>query len=92
MQDVTKGLKKAELQSVVIVECIYAMEKFYEIPKNEIVDKLSRIINIKGIVNEEITLKRRKSWRKKSHTDDLMEKNAMPTTPARLPLKPPRAS
>ena len=72
MQDVTKGLKKAELQSVVVVECIYAMEKFYEIPKNEIVDKLSRMINIKGIENEEITLKRRKSWRKKSHTDDLM--------------------
>jgi predicted nucleic-acid-binding protein len=51
MQDVTKGLKKAELPSVVVVECIYVMEKFYEIPKNEIVDKLSRIINIKGIVN-----------------------------------------
>jgi predicted nucleic-acid-binding protein len=27
------------------------MEKFYEIPKTEIVDKLSRILNIKGIVN-----------------------------------------
>ena len=27
------------------------MEKFYEIPKNEIVDKLSRVLNIKGIVN-----------------------------------------
>ena len=26
------------------------MEKFYEIPKNEIVDKLSRILNIKGIL------------------------------------------
>ena len=51
MQDVAKGIKKAELQSVVIVECVYVMEKFYEIPKNEIVDKLSRILNIKGIVN-----------------------------------------
>ena len=27
------------------------MEKFYEIPKKEIVDKLSRILNIKAIVN-----------------------------------------
>ncbi len=27
------------------------MEKFYEIPKSEIVDKLSRIFNFKGIVN-----------------------------------------
>jgi len=51
MQDVAKGAKKAELPSVVVVECVYVMEKFYEIPKNEIVDKLSRILNIRGIVN-----------------------------------------
>ena len=51
MQDVAKGIKKAELQSVVVVECVYVMEKFYEVPKNEIVDKLSRILNIKAIVN-----------------------------------------
>ena len=51
MQDVSEGLKKAELLSVVVVECVYVMEKFYEIPKNEIVDKLSRILNIKGIIN-----------------------------------------
>ena len=51
MQDVAKGLKKGELESVVVVECVYVMEKFYEIPKNEIVDKLSRVLNIKGIVN-----------------------------------------
>ena len=51
MQDVAKGLKKAELSSVVVVECVYVMEKFYQIPKNEIVDRLSRILNIKEIVN-----------------------------------------
>ncbi|MGD8524424.1 MAG: PIN domain-containing protein [Desulfobacterales bacterium] len=51
MQDVAKGGKKAELPSVVIVECVYVMEKYYEIPKYEIVDKLSRILNIRGIVN-----------------------------------------
>jgi predicted nucleic-acid-binding protein len=51
MQDVAKEGKKAELPSVVVVECIYVMEKFYGIPKVEIVDKLSRILNIKGIVN-----------------------------------------
>jgi predicted nucleic-acid-binding protein len=50
MQDLAKGLKKAELQSVVVVECVYIMETFYEIPKNEIVDKLSRILNIQGII------------------------------------------
>ena len=51
MQDAAKGIKKAELQSVVVVECVYVMEKFYEIPINETVDKLSRILNFKGIVN-----------------------------------------
>ena len=51
MQDAAKGAKKADIPSVVVVECVYVMEKFYEIPKNEIVDKLIRILNIKGIVN-----------------------------------------
>ena len=51
IQDVAQGLKKAELLSVVVVECVYVMEKFYEIPKYEIVDKLSRILNVKGILN-----------------------------------------
>lgn len=49
--DVSQGVKKAEIPEVVIVECIYVMEKYYEIPKNEIVDKLSRILNFSGIVN-----------------------------------------
>jgi predicted nucleic-acid-binding protein len=53
MQDVADGLKKAELLSEVLVECVYVMEKFYEIPKNEIIDKLSRIMNIKGIINQD---------------------------------------
>ena len=53
MQDVAEGTKKAELSSIVIVECVYVMEKFYEIPKTEIVDKLSRILNFKGIVNSD---------------------------------------
>jgi predicted nucleic-acid-binding protein len=51
MQDVAQGLKKAELLAVVVVECVYVMEKFYEIPKNEIVDKLSRILNIREVIN-----------------------------------------
>ena len=53
VQDVAQGAKKAELPSIVVVECVYVMEKFYEIPKNEIVDKLSRILNLKDIVNSE---------------------------------------
>jgi predicted nucleic-acid-binding protein len=51
MFDVSKGVKKAEILDIVIVECIYVMEKYYEIPKTEIVEKLSGILNFSGIVN-----------------------------------------
>jgi len=42
---------RAEILDVVMVECIYVMEKYYEIPKSEIVEKLSGILNFSGIVN-----------------------------------------
>ena len=51
MLDVSEGTKKAEIMDVVIVECIYVMEKYYQIPKSEIVWKLSGILNFPGIVN-----------------------------------------
>ena len=51
MLDVSKGAKKAEILDVVIVECIYVLEKHYQIPKIEIVDKLIKILNFSGIVN-----------------------------------------
>ena len=51
MLDVSEGTKKAEIMDAVIVECIYVMEKYYRIPKSEIVGKLSGILNFSGIVN-----------------------------------------
>ncbi len=51
MSDVFSGAKKAEILDVVIVECIYVMEKYYNIPKSEIVEKLSGILSFSGIVN-----------------------------------------
>ena len=51
MLAVSKGTKKADIMDVVIVECIYVMNKFYKIPKSEIVGKLSGILNFAGIVN-----------------------------------------
>jgi len=51
MLDVSNGIKKAEILDVVIVECIYVMEKYYGIPRNEIVEKLSGILSFSGIVN-----------------------------------------
>jgi predicted nucleic-acid-binding protein len=51
MSEVFEGTKKAEILDVVIVECVYVMDKYYEIPKSEIVEKLSGILNFSGIVN-----------------------------------------
>ncbi|MBW1708109.1 MAG: PIN domain-containing protein [Deltaproteobacteria bacterium] len=51
MTDVSTGKKKAEILDIVIVECVYVMEKFYKIPKTEIVEKLSSLLNFTGIVN-----------------------------------------
>ena len=51
MLDVSEGAKRAEIFDVVIVECIYVMEKYYQIPKSEISTKLSGILNFSGIVN-----------------------------------------
>ena len=51
MSEVSEGTKKAEIFDVVIVECIYVMEKYYQIPKSEISTKLSGILNFSGIVN-----------------------------------------
>jgi predicted nucleic-acid-binding protein len=51
MELVSPGTKKAEIPSVVIVECVYVMEKFYKIPRSEIVETLTKILNFSGIVN-----------------------------------------
>jgi len=51
MVKVSQEKTKAEIPAVVIVECVYVMEKFYRIPRREIADKLSRIFNLSGIVN-----------------------------------------
>lgn len=53
MAEVFAETKKAEIPDVVIAECIYVMEKYYKIPKNEISAKLSGILNFSGIVNSD---------------------------------------
>lgn len=51
MADLSEGIKNAEILDVVIVECVYVMERYYEISRSEIVEKLSAILNFSGIVN-----------------------------------------
>lgn len=53
MKEVYKGVKKAEIPDVVIVECVYVMGKYYKIPRSEISAKLSGILNFSGIVNSD---------------------------------------
>ena len=53
MAEVFEETKNAEIPDVVIVECIYVMEKYYQIPKSEISTKLSGILNFSGIVNSD---------------------------------------
>jgi len=50
-QDIYEGVKKAEILDVVLVECVYVMEKYYRIPKAGITARLSGILNFQGIVN-----------------------------------------
>ena len=51
MQDISKGLKKALIPAVVVVECIYVLEKFYKVSRPEIVDTIGSVLNLKGMVN-----------------------------------------
>lgn len=51
MADVSKGKVKAEIQDIVLLECIFVMEKHYKVPRKLIVDCLGKIINFEGIIN-----------------------------------------
>ena len=51
MSKVANGTIKAEILDIVMAECIYVMEKFYQVPREKISEKLSKILNFSGIVN-----------------------------------------
>lgn len=51
MSRIADGTIKAEILDVVTAECVYVMEKFYQIPREKISEKLSKIFNFSGIVN-----------------------------------------
>lgn len=53
MLPVSQGQKKVEIPAAVIIECIYVMEKYYGVPRNEIVESISGLLNFTGIVNRE---------------------------------------
>ncbi len=51
MLQVSQGKKKIEIPAVVAVECIYVLEKYYAVPRNEIVESISAVLNFSGVVN-----------------------------------------
>ena len=51
IQDISKGLKKAVIPAVVVVECIYVLEKFYKVSRPEIVETVGSVLNLTGMVN-----------------------------------------
>jgi len=51
MSAVSQGTKRALILEVVVVECIYVLDKYYGIPRREIAEKLSGIMKFAGIFN-----------------------------------------
>lgn len=51
MDRVKTGEVKAFIPEGVIVECVYVLLKFYEVPKSKIAESLIGILNYKGITN-----------------------------------------
>ena len=53
MQAVFNKERAAALPVVVLVECVYVLEKFYRVPRSDIADNLSRLLTYPGIVNSD---------------------------------------
>jgi predicted nucleic-acid-binding protein len=53
MQAVFNKERASALPAVVLVECVYVLEKFYRVPRSDIADNLSRLLTCPGIVNSD---------------------------------------
>jgi predicted nucleic-acid-binding protein len=51
-EDVRIGRRKAMILTAVLAECVYVLEKFYRVPREEISITLSRLLRYKGILGE----------------------------------------
>lgn len=56
MEQVEEGKKEIELCSVMVAETIWTLEKFYEVPRNDIAEKLLVILSFKGVKGHEKTM------------------------------------
>jgi predicted nucleic-acid-binding protein len=53
MEKIESGKEKAELPTVVITELVWTLNKFYKVPRDEIVGKLTQILGFRGVVGTE---------------------------------------
>lgn len=50
-ENVRFGKEKAIIIESVLVECVYVLMKFYKVPKREVADHLTTLLQYKGIAN-----------------------------------------
>ena len=50
-ESVRVGNEKAIIIESVLVECVYILMKFYKVPKREVADTLTKLLQYKGIAN-----------------------------------------
>jgi len=50
-ENVRVGKEKAIIIESVLVECVYILMKYYKVPKHEVVENLTMLLQYKGIAN-----------------------------------------
>jgi uncharacterized protein len=53
MEKFESGNQRAELPGVVITELVWTLNKFYKVPRSEITEKLTHILDFRGVVTAE---------------------------------------
>ena len=51
MENISGGTVRAEINDAVLAECVYVLDKYYAIPRNEIADALIGVMSLTGISN-----------------------------------------
>lgn len=56
--DVRAGERGACVTESVVVECVYVMQRLYQVPRSEIADKLTTLLGFRGISGDQVPLLR----------------------------------
>jgi len=52
-EEIYEGSSQTQVLESVIVECVYVLDKYYAVPKEEIVQTLVGLLQYKGVVNSD---------------------------------------